>query len=285
MKNKLCSLFVLSILTLSCSDNDNDASSQLKLNLTGLENLGPNFKYEGWIVVNGSPVTTGVFTVNDAGVLSKTNFDVDVTALANASSFVLTIEPSNDTDPAPSDTKYLIGEFSGNSATVTTGIIGDFSNSSGKYLIASPTDGGLNPYAGVWFYDGINNLAGLNLPTLDAGWKYEGWAVINNGANVLSTGKFTNVATVDESAPYSGMLSGPAVPGEDFVINAPSGVTFPADLRGATLVITVEPNPDNSVLPFTLKPLSHTVSSSVNPGDTHNMNRDLSSYPTGTVTR
>ncbi len=287
MKNKFLSLVAFGMVLTSCS-NDNNSTTvapQLKLNLTGLENLGANYKYEGWVVVNGSPVTTGTFTVNDAGVLSKTSFDVDKTALASATKFVLTIEPANDTNPAPSNTKYLIGDFSGNSATVNSGTVGNFSTSAGKYLIASPTNGGLNPYAGVWFYDGVNNLAGLNLPTLDAGWKYEGWAVTNNGSTVLSTGKFTNPAAIDESAIYSGSMPGPATPGEDFVTNAPTGVTFPANLRGAILVISVEPNPDNSPMPFTLKPLSHTVSQMVVPGDTYNMTRSLASFPTGTVTR
>ena len=41
--------------------------------------------------------------------------------------------------------------------------------------------------------------------------------------------------------------------------NAPAGMTFPTDLRGATIVISVEPFPDNSPLPFTLKPLAHMV--------------------------
>jgi len=285
MKNKFFSLVASSVLLVSCSDDNNIAAPQLKLNLTGLENLGANYKYEGWIVVNGVPVTTGTFTVNDAGVLSKTSFDVDETTLAAATKFVLSIEPANDNDPAPSNTKYLVGDFSGNSATIGAGIVGDFSTSVGKYLIASPTDGGLNPYAGVWFYDGINNLAGLSLPTLDAGWKYEGWAVTNNGNTILSTGKFTNPAAVDESGIYSGPMAGPSTPGEDFVTNAPAGVTFPADLRGATLVITIEPNPDNSAMPFTLKPLSHNVSQTAVPGDTYTMLKDLTSFPSGTVTR
>ena len=285
MKNKFLSLLAFGMLLVSCSKDDNTATPQLKLNLTGLENLGANYKYEGWIVVNGSPVTTGTFTVNDAGVLSKTTFDVDATSLAAATKFVLSIEPANDADPAPSNTKYLVGDFSGNSAVVSAGIVGDFSATTGKYLIASPTDGGLNPYAGVWYYDGVNNLAGLNLPTLDAGWKYEGWAVTNNGNTVLSSGKFSNPAAIDESAIYSGTMAGPPTPGEDFVTNAPTGVIFPANLRGATLVISIEPNPDNSPMPFTLKPLSHQVSQTVVPGDTYSMIKSLTSFPSGTVTR
>jgi len=286
MKNKFLSLVALSVLLVSCSDDDNDtAAAQLKLNLTGLENLGANFKYEGWVVVNGAPVTTGTFTVNDAGVLSQTAFDVAAATLTNATTFVLSIEPTNDTDPAPSNTKFLAGDFSGNSATVNTGIVGDFSASTGKYIIASPTDGGLNPYAGVWFLNANPFGKGLNLPTIDTGWKYEGWVVSNDGSVVLSTGKFTNPALADESALYSGTMAAPPFPGEDFITNAPAGITFPGNLRGTTLVITVEPNPDNSPMPFTLKPLSHQVSQTVTPGNTNDMMRSLTTFPSGTVTR
>ena len=284
MKNKFLSLLAFGMLLVSCSKDDNTATPQLKLNLTGLENLGANYKYEGWIVVNGSPVTTGVFTVNDAGVLSKTTFDVDATALATATKFVLSIEPSNDTDPAPSNTKYLVGDFSGNSATVNSGIVGDFAASTGKYLIASPTSmSTMDPFAGVWFMDGNGPSNGFNLPTLDAGWKYEGWVVKNGTA--LSTGKFSNPGIPDLTASYSGTLSAPPFPGEDFITNAPTGVTFPWDLSGATLVISVEPNPDNSAMPFTLKPLSHQVANPAVEGATVNMTRSLAAFPTGTITR
>jgi hypothetical protein len=284
MKNKFLSLIAFGMLLVSCSKDDNTAAPQLKLNLTGLENLGANYKYEGWIVVNGSPVTTGTFTVNDAGVLSKTTFDVNATSLANATKFVLSIEPTIDTDPAPSNTKYLVGDFSGNSATINSGIVGDFSASTGKYLIASPTSmSTMDPFAGVWFMNGAGPSNGFNLPTLDEGWKYEGWVV--SGSTVLSTGKFSNPAISDLAALYSGTQPVPPFPGEDFITNAPTGVTFPLNLSGTTLVISVEPNPDNSAMPFTLKPLSHTVSSTPIEGATVDMTRSLTSFPTGTVTR
>lgn len=284
MKKNFFPLVLLTALTISCSSDDDAASTaSLNLNLSGLENLGPNFVYEGWIVVNGTPVTTGTFTVNDAGTLSKTQFDVDGAQLSNATDFVLSIEPTNDTDPAPSNTKYLAGSFSGSTASVSTGIIGNFSTSTGKYLLGTPTNGNANPNAGVWFMDGNGPSVGLNLPTLDAGWKYEGW-VVSNGT-VLSTGAFTNPNGPDMSAIYSGMMPSPPFPGEDFLVNAPAGLTFPANLSGATLVISVEPFPDNSPMPFTLKPLSHNISNPAVTGTTINMERSLMSFPTGTVSR
>lgn len=287
MKNKLFSLLALSMLMVSCNDDDNNtvAPTQLRLNLSGLENLGSNYRYEGWLIVNGAPITTGTFTVDAAGALSKTAFDVDATKLAAATQFVLTIEPTVDTDPAPSNTKYLIGDFSGNSATVSTSVVGNFSASTGKYFLATPTNGNANPSAGVWFLNAMSGtpVAGLNLPTLDAGWKYEGWAV--SGNTVLSTGKFSNPNGPDEAAPYSGTQPGPPFPGEDFLNNAPAGITFPGNLSGATFVISVEPVPDNSSMPFTLKPLAHTAASPAVTGTTIDMTRNLTGFPSGTVSR
>lgn len=255
-------LFIVVFVT-SCN-NDDDATlstNNLTLNLTGLEALGDDYVYEGWLIVNGSPISTGTFS----SVTFPQTFNVDATSLANATKFVLSIEPANDSDPAPATTKILAGDFSGETANVkSTEIVADFNMATGKYILATPTDGSNNnEFSGVWFLDlsGSSPAAGLNLPSLSDGWKYEGWAVIDGIP--VSTGTFSSNTGFDDNAstsPFKGDLSdGPAFPGEDFIQNPPSGLTFPTDLKGATIVISVEPNPDNSPNPFTLKPLAHQV--------------------------
>ncbi len=42
-------------------------------------------------------------------------------------------------------------------------------------------------------------------------------------------------------------------------MNAPSGLTFPTTLFGGKGVISVEPAPDDSPAPFTLKPLTRAL--------------------------
>lgn len=96
-----------------------------------------------------------------------------------------------------------------------------------------------------------------NLPTLNDGFQYEGWAVIDG--TPVSTGTFTRVDAADEADEFSGDTPGPAYPGEDFLVNAPDGLTFPTDLSEANVVISIEPDPDDSALPFFLKPLAHQV--------------------------
>jgi hypothetical protein len=289
IKKMFFTVAVVSFLTTSCSSNDDNGptTSNLTLNLNGLEALGSDFVYEGWIMVEGSPVSTGTFS----SVNFPQTFSVDAEQLNNASAFVLSIEPAIDNDPAPSDTKILAGDFSEDLANVNSvGIVGDFSNATGKYVLATPTDmDPTNEASGVWFMDisSENPVAGLNLPTLEAGWKYEGWVVING--TPISTGTFTDVSAADDNAatsPFKGSSgNGPNYPGEDYLQNAPTGLTFPTDLKGTTIVISVEPSPDNSALPFTLKPLAHVVPANAMNHTTISMGTGPTLSISGTATR
>ena len=282
-------VLTLGMLATSCSNDDDNvlSVSNLVLNLNGLEALGDDFVYEGWLIVNGNPVSTGTFS----SVTFPQSFSVNIEDLRNATTFVLSIEPAVDNDPAPAATKILAGDFNGNSANINSnGIVGDFSTSTGNYILATPTDAdNTNEESGVWFLDNSSGSAvdGLNLPILPQGWKYEGWAVMNGMP--ISTGTFTDVSDFDENATSSSFKGaagdGPAYPGEDYLQNAPAGLTFPTDLRGATIVISVEPSPDNSLAPFTLKPLAHMVPAAAMTHTTIAMGTGPVTSLTGTVTR
>jgi hypothetical protein len=290
------------ILFVGCSEEEtplqNLTSSTLNLNISGLEDLGANARYEGWLIVptttNGvtvdRTVSTGLFTVNSSGGLSKTDFELDANDLSQATLFVLTIEPFPDSDPNPSDIHILAGDFSGNSSGLSVSHAAafgnDFNSSAGKYIIATPTDGdNNNETSGIWFLDLSSGspATGLQLPTLPNGWKYEGWAVINGSP--VSTGTFLSASSSDDSAPFSGSIPNPPFPGEDFLQNAPTGLTFPTDLSGGLAVISIEPFPDNSSNPFLLKPLVGDIPANVQDHVTFNMNNNLSSFPTGTASR
>lgn len=264
MRNVFLLLAGVVLFMSSCVNSNND-TADLSLNFEGLENLGDDYAYEGWLLVDGSPVTTGVFTVNDNGVLSSSTFEVNADDLEDATSFILTIEPSPDNDPAPSATHVVAGDFDGSSASLALdhdGALGtDFSDAAGKFIIATPSDGNgdIDEESGVWFLDNSSGApaTGLSLPTLADGWKYEGWAVIDG--TPVSTGTFLTNDGSDDSGIYSGSAGSPPYPGEDFLMNAPAGLDFPVSLLGQTIVISVEPSPDNSEAPFRLKPLATMV--------------------------
>ena len=95
-------------------------------------------------MVNGTPVSTGTFTVDANGDLSDNEFfDLMQQCWHLQLSSYLTVEPNPDGDPLPSDQKLIAGDFTGNSASVSTGVapaIGDFSASTGSFFLRSPTD-------------------------------------------------------------------------------------------------------------------------------------------------
>jgi len=97
----------------------------------------------------------------------------------------------------------------------------------------------------------------INLPQLAAGWKYEGWAVFNNGNSPATIDQFTRATGVDSSSPYSGNEPAPLFPGEDFLFNLPAGID--GIVTGLPVVISIEPylvgDPN---IPFFLKPISET---------------------------
>jgi hypothetical protein len=298
-KKKLILLIAVVILAglVGCSDNNPASPPQsqtgnLMLNISGLGDLGSTAMYEGWVIVSGNAKSTGKFSVNSSGQLSQSSFSVNSTDLSNASKFVLTIEPVPDPSPNPSGIKILAGSFSGNTANLTIGdssaIANSFMSSMGNYILATPTDGpNTNELSGVWFLQlaGGTPHQGLQLPLLPSQWQYEGWVVIP-GHSALSTGKFTDPGAPDMSAPYSGTMPPPPFPGEDLLMNAPSGFSFPTNLQGATFVITVEPNPDNSPSPFFLKPLVAMAPADAMDHTNYTMTNNASSNdPTGTAAR
>jgi hypothetical protein len=286
IKKMYLALLAFGIFATSCSsDDDNSVSTtaDLVLNLNGLETLGSDYVYEGWIIVDGAPVSTGTFI----SVSSPQTFSVNAEQLAAATTFVISIEPAVDLDPAPAATKILAGDFTGNSASINTGLVGDFSNAAGAFFLRTPTDetgmNNGNDENGVWFgTPGMPPVPNFELPTLPAGWVYEGWVVGDTGP--LSTGTFTTFDNVDSAAPYSGASAGPPVPGEDFFMNAPAGETFPLDIRGRTIVISVEPMPDDSIAPFVMKPLIGVAGNDTAPA-IHDFGQNLMSLPTGTAMR
>jgi hypothetical protein len=214
-------------------------------------------------MVDGVPFSTGSFTVDGSGGLTNITFPVDSDKLERATAFMITIE-SDVEDDTPSDVKILAGSFGQYEAILehssSDAIGSDLSDGTlynGKFLINSFTSASLeDDTSGIWFIDnsGITEAAGLILPTLNNGWKYEGWAVIDGF--FVSTGRFSQPNVADGSCNYCGDVSGPNFPGEDFLQNAPEGLLFPVNLSGNTVVISVEPEPDFSATPSAFKILS-----------------------------
>jgi hypothetical protein len=254
------------------------------LDFTGLEDLGNDFVYEGWAIVNGAPVSTGTFTIDENGVPSQSTFAFEAD-FRQVAAFVLTIEPNPDPDPAPSDTHVVAGDFNGRHASLSVAhpaaLGNDFSGASGSFILAAPSGAsvGASYTQGIWWLDPAAGPGpSLNLPTLPAGWSYEGWVVGSGGP--VSTGRFTalDAADSDGGGPNAGPDPTPPFPGQDFV-------NPPTDLTGYAAVITIEPSPDNSPAPFAFKPLvDGDIEDLGAAGLSQDMGNNAASLATGTAT-
>jgi len=255
----------------------------LEINAQGLEDLGPGWAYEGWLIVDGSPVSAGIFTINGNGMMSQSMFAVHVDDADAVGTYVLTIEPVPDADPAPSAVHILGGDFSGSMASLSVGhgaaLGDDFLSTAGPYILNAPSGGeGVDYRNGIWWLDpGTGPGPTLELPVLPAGWAYEGWVVGSSGP--MSTGRFTSASGVDSDG--GGITAGPhgipPFPGQD-LLNPPTDLT-----DGYAAVISVEPDPDNSPSPFTLKPLVDGDIEELGAGVPQTMDNMAGGFPTGQV--
>lgn len=255
----------------------------LDLEFDGLEPLGPDYVYEGWLIVGGNPVSTGRFTVDPDGNTHPTHFLIDPMDAANAAAFVLTIEPLLNDPPAPAATHVLAGGWSGTDAMLDVGhpaaLGDDFTGAMGAFILETPTTSGVaGDYdQGIWYLDpGAGPGPSLVLPALPAGWEYEGWIVA--GGVPISTGRFLmpTGADSDGAGPDRGPDGAPPFPGQDFI-------NPPLVLTGTAAVISVEPEPDDSPAPFALKPLVDMTVEDVGAGTLQVMMNNAGSAPTGTA--
>ena len=245
------------------------------LAFTRLEPMQNGFHYEAWAVFHTKVMSLGKFNVGPAGEM------VDLQGRAvpggrfalaadtsSATDVLITIEPPDDADGVPSDTRYLAGVIEEGVAELSVGhplALGDsFRRAKAYYILSSPSsyDEGEEWQSGIWWLDltGDSSLEGdpgFHLPELPPGWVYEGWVEIQG--RPFTTGRFYHVYGHDFDSPYNGPRPVPAIPGEDYIRNPPKGYDFPTDIRGEPLFVTIEPYPDDSRDPFTLMPLWDTI--------------------------
>ncbi len=265
---------------------------QLQFDVTGLTPLQDGYHYQGWAKVGFEFIhgesfnitESGSFT-NTAGQLIQKSFILPVD-LTEATIVFITIEDKRDADDDPSDTVVLAGDVTGFGATLTTShsmaIGSTFAGETGEFSLFTLSDGtNLDETSGVWFATGPtgNLVPGLTLMTLPDGWTYEGW--VDTGSALLSTGAFISNSDVDLGRLYS-FPDVPAFPGEDFLINAPDGESFPADLSDAQVYITIEPFPDDTSDPFGIRILEGQLPGSPQTGTTYSLS-SVSVGPSGTA--
>ena len=251
----------------------------ISLDLASLPPLGDGGDYEVWLMDLEVPFSIGTFDIEDRSAIELPLPDLGF----EPTEVQISIE--TDDDPGRSDSVVLAGIIDGDTVTLQSTYVGDFTDASGQYILATPTDGTGTPEnerSGVW-WTVIPRAQSLFLPQLTSGWVYEGWTVID-GQNV-TMGTFTNpFGEPDSAAPFSGPEAGPPLVGEDYIINAPAGLTFPVDLRGAEVFISVEPFPDTGPETFTLIPLRGTIPADAIDHTAYSVENTAGTGPSGTAT-
>lgn len=261
MKSKILIVFaVLSLSFAGCEYFENSDTldiSTIEVNITGLPALPDSMTYVGWLVSDDyDPVKIFVQDASDGSLHYKA--DQKFQSFVQAQQFVLTTEEkvkAGDSTLTPSTRKILGGRFTNAASTLKIGSSDiTFNNLKAVYNLSTPTDGPeTNELSGIWFADSLSTspALGLDLPTLYSGWIYEGWIEIND--QYVSTGRFTSPKARDLYAAHSDTLfSGYNFPGEDFLVDAPTGLIFPLNLANSKVIVSIEYNDgkDHGTSPF-----------------------------------
>lgn len=265
---------------------------QMSINAQNLKPLKEGLLYKAWAKVGGVYYGTDAFNVTETGqfLTSGSQFrdksfvlEADIT---DAELVLISIEGKTSSATAPSNSVILAADVVGTNATLTTShtsaMGGNLSSQTGQLTIMTPSDlNTTNEASGVWYVtvSGTTLTKGLSLPTLNNGWAYQGWVEV--GGTRLSTGRFTSNTSSDSNV-YS-FPDGPQFPGEDFLINPPTGVSFPFNLNNAKVSITVEPEPDDTADPSGMVVLTAQLPATVVGGSVHTLVSTESTLPTATI--
>jgi hypothetical protein len=289
MNTKFVLVFATLILFITgCDYFDNGDTlnvSKFETNLSGLPAIPDTMIFVGWFQWENkgtlNKVAERVFVL-DADVNGNITYSSEkpLLSLQRAELFYLTVEKksmANDSGLVPSNRVLLSGSFSYAAANLSiSDNASKLSNAVGYFSLSTPTNGlNTDELSGVWFVDSSSTspVSGLKtLPELYSGWIYEGWVDING--QLISTGRFSDPEQSDLYSGYSGSLAGFDFPGEDFLNNAPAGLTFPLNLSDAKVYVSLEYNDGrpNGSAPF-LVILEGTVPTSAQNDVSYNLNR------------
>ena len=275
---------------------DDVEMGSLILSVTQMAPLPGDYHLEGWVVDYTTQTRSiGKFAVDASGVLvdlsgapiTARRFDTDF-SLDSMTVMYITIEPPGDTNDTPSDTRVMGGLFIDGEvalrATDFEGIEDELILALGNYIVETPTDGpDTNEDSGIWFVNltGGAPARGLRVAIPIQGWQYQGWAEFDGIP--VDMGVITHHSSPDESSTYSGPGAGYNYPGEDFLVNAPQGLTFPLGVGSARLFVSLEPDPDPDPARSQFVLFEAFIPETPVRGQTYNMDNLVDRFPKGTA--
>ena len=257
------------------------------LGFDGLLPLEGQGIYTAWLNLdNGDIVRLGGFNVNDNGQPIDTRGDVidrfvGDQNLFSSVSILIAVEALGIIGDTPGQAAILQGPFFDGIASLSVPEPLFLEAAAGSYRIFTPTDGpDTNEGSGAWAV-GVDGEATLQLPPLNSVYFYEHFMII--GGLPITMGRFSSADEGDFANPWSGPLPAPEFPGEDFLQTPLPGFTFPADLSGARLLVTLEPIFNDSILPSQLVVLDGMLPASVTGGEILQLTNRTENFPTGTA--
>ena len=262
---------------------------QAQVLLEGMPSLQDGAAYQAWVRVSGAWQSVAKFNYDSQGRLIdsdgrlRANTFISSFDMQPGTEFLVSIEGRRDADLDPSATRILQGDIVGDGATLTfANAVADLSGVITNYTIGTPTDTDPgNESFGFWLGTPGNYAPAMIAPTLGNGWVYELWADLSSGP--ASLGRFSSPSDRDSAAPFSDQAETFSVPGEAFIRNAPVGETFPLDVGGLGVFITVEPEPEDiEGFPFPIRIQEATIPAGVTGGEALSMTA-ASALPAGTV--
>jgi hypothetical protein len=218
-----------------------------------VESLAPLGDNEGTYVVWGLRERSqtghlGAFFIDpitgqmvDAEGTPISEFTTDEFPLRTLQGVLVTIEPDPNNTDTPAGMQILSGTLIDRVALLTVPISSSVTTGSGALRVFTPTDGpGTNENSGFWMIDEVGEPT-LMLPDTTAALNYETFIEIN-GTNI-NVGRFDVVDQRDDQCRFCAnfqQFPQPERPGDDLLLNAPDGLTFPRDLSGAIVRISLE---------------------------------------------
>jgi hypothetical protein len=255
MKNILLIISGILLFNFTACDyfehSDTLDSSTIEFSISGLPAIPDSMTFVAWFENEDTSQSVPVILFSgdaENGTLTY-NSEKPLRMLQTAQLFWVTIERKSllDTLPptAPANSRKILGgRFVTGGCNLGIGEnVYNLDNTSAVYNLLTPTDSlNANPLSGIWFVDSLDQVIapGLNLPELFGGWRYEGWVEVNG--ILISTGRFSLPRGTDQANLHGSALAPLPFPGQDFITNPPAGVTFPINLSGAKVYITLEVN-------------------------------------------
>lgn len=262
MKNIILIIFGVFLVSFTACEyfenSDTLDSATLEFSISGLPAIPDSMTFVAWFqnedTSQSKPVIVFSGDAENGNLTYKS--EKPLRNLQTAQLFWITVERESllDTLPpaAPASSRTILGGRFANAA-VNLGLgenVFNLDNSSAVYNLLTPTDGSnTNELSGIWFVDSVDQqmTAGLDLPELYSGWRYEGWVEVNGV--LISTGRFSLTRGADQRNFFGGASDPLPYPGEDFIddpSDPPIGLTFPLNLQGAKLYLSLEVNDGRS---------------------------------------